>query len=222
MLVDNSFVRCLMLDFSKAFDMVNHAILLSKLSSLNIPDFAVNWICSFLTDRRQVCKINGNYSKPASINLSIVQGSGLGPTLYIVMKTDLRTLSVNNRLFKFADDTTLLVPEHSDISLETEFDHIKLWASDNHLNLNLNKTKEIVLHRPRVMSFHLPPAVEGLDRVVTAKLLGVFIQSDFKMDLHVQNLLSQCSQRMYLLKLLRSQGMCAKLLINFILLLTVS
>jgi len=62
---------------------------------------------------------------------------GLGPTLYIVMTSDLKPLSVINILFKFADDTTFLLLENTDID-------IYVWAKDNHMIINLLKTKEKV------------------------------------------------------------------------------
>jgi len=78
MLENNSYIRCLFIDFSKAFDVVRHSILLSKISSLNIPPMALNWIIAFLTGRSQVCKTSdGRFSDPQPI----VQGSGIGPTL---------------------------------------------------------------------------------------------------------------------------------------------
>ena len=55
MLEQNDYVRCLMVDFTKAFDAVEHVILLSKLAQLNLPAFVINWICSFLTGRSQQC-----------------------------------------------------------------------------------------------------------------------------------------------------------------------
>ena len=60
MLETNKYVRCLMIDFAKAFDVVDHAILLGKLQTLGIDQFALNWIVSFLSNRRQVCKIDGS------------------------------------------------------------------------------------------------------------------------------------------------------------------
>jgi len=160
MLEQNAYVRCLMIDFSKAFDSVDHVILMSKLTQLNLPSYVVNWICSFLAGRGQQCKVNGKLSMVACIGRSIVQGSGIGPTLYIVMKSDLHALSKLNDLFKYADDTTLLVPEHTDTNISVEFSHVKAWASTNHLTLNLLKTKEIVFKRPRVRCFHLPHAID--------------------------------------------------------------
>jgi len=64
MLEHNNYVRCLMIDFSKAFDTADHVIhvLLSKLVQLKLPGFVINWICSFLSGRGQQCKVNGALS----------------------------------------------------------------------------------------------------------------------------------------------------------------
>jgi len=133
--------------------------------------------------------------------------SGTGPTLYTIMKCDLHALSETNDIFKYADDTTLLVPQHTDIELDIESNHVKSWAATNQLTLNLSKTKELVFKRPRVQHFHMPPSVDDIEQINCCKLLGVIFQSNLKMDPHVQYILSQCAQRMYLLKLLRHHGM---------------
>ena len=100
------------------------------LAQLNLPSFVVNWICSFLAGRGQQCKVNGRLSKVANTGRSIVQGSGIGPTLYIVMNSDLYVLLQLNDTFKYADDTTLLVSEreHTDINIDVEFSHVKALA----------------------------------------------------------------------------------------------
>jgi len=106
MLENNSYIRCLFIDFSKAFDVVHHSILLSKISSLNIPPMALNWIIAFLTGCSQVCKTSdGRFSDPQPITSSIVQGSGIGPTLWLIMESDLHPLSDANVIFKYADNT---------------------------------------------------------------------------------------------------------------------
>ena len=86
MLEQSHFVRCLMIDFAKAFDTVDHAILLSKLDTYNVSPPVVNWILSFLTGRSQVCKVDGQLSASCPINQGIVQGSGIGPQLYITIR----------------------------------------------------------------------------------------------------------------------------------------
>jgi len=76
---------------------------------------------------------------------SIVQGSGIGPTLWLIMKSDLHPLSdAINVIFKYADDTNLLVPENADCTLIDKFSHIKRWADTNGPIINFDKTKELV------------------------------------------------------------------------------
>jgi len=102
--------------------------------------------------------------------------------------------------------STLLVPaEHTDTEFEVEFNHIKAWADANCLHLNLSKTKVVVFRQPRITYFHIPPAVGDIhvEQVNCCKLLGVIFFS--LMDSHVHYVISQCAQRMYLLKLLRHQ-----------------
>jgi len=77
----------------------------------------------------------------------------------------------------------------------------------NFLKWHFSRTIEIVFKRPRARCFHLPPAIDNIEQLDCNKLLGVLFQSNFKMDMHVQNILAQCTQRMYLIKLLKHQGM---------------
>ena len=84
---------------------------------------------------------------------------------------------------------------------------MKAWVATNCLKLNLSKAKETVFKRPRVQYFHVPPLLDDIEQLDCRKLLGVIFQSNFKMDSHIQFILSQCAQRLYLLKLLRHQGL---------------
>ena len=93
MLENNAYVRCLMIDFSKAFDVIDHCLLLSKILKLSLPPNIFNWLISFLTNRFIVLKSGGFFSLPKQINRSIVQGSRLGPYLYIIFAGDLKLLS---------------------------------------------------------------------------------------------------------------------------------
>jgi Reverse transcriptase (RNA-dependent DNA polymerase) len=207
MLESNCYVRCLCIDFSKAFDVIDHKILIAKLKRLPLAPNIFNWIVSFLCQRSQVTKINGNLSSYRTINKGIVQGSGIGPTLYTIMASDLKTISDINDLFKYADDTTLLTPENTDVELSEEFDSIRLWANNNKMLINMEKTKEIVFHKPSPRSFVPPLEIEGIAQVVELKLLGVFFNGSLKFDGHLKYILGLCSQRSYLLKSLRDQGL---------------
>ena len=115
-----------------------------------------HFIFKTLTGRGQHCRVNGVLSKLIHISLSTVQGSAISLTL---LKIDLYALSKLNNIFKYADNTTLLVPPHSDVEVIEEFDYIKAQAYKNCLQMNLGKTKEIVFKRRRVQYFHLPTAI---------------------------------------------------------------
>ena len=104
-----------MIDFSKAFDTVNHQIS-SKLRQFPIPVNVIKWIVSFLTGRSQSTKVNGVCSLSLDITRSIVQGSGIGPFAFITYVSDCKTLGDANCILKYADDFSLLVPENSDVS----------------------------------------------------------------------------------------------------------
>ncbi len=124
MLETNQYVHCICIDFSKAFDTVNHSILLSKLSNLPLHPATIALISSFLFDRTQSTRIGSFTSKPLRITRSIVQGSGLGPTLYIINASDLKPQSSDNKLCLYADDSTLLVPEKTSVSASCELENI--------------------------------------------------------------------------------------------------
>ena len=207
LLESNNYVRCLLIDFSKAFDIVDHAIIVEKLTKLPLPWNVINWFISFLTARKIVLKFDSVLSKPKIINRSIVQGSGVGPTMYILHESDLRLISRVNILLKYADDTNVLTPEITDVSLSDEFENIKKWASVNKMVINLSKTKEIVFHRPNPRHSLDPYPLAFIEQVRETKLLGLVLNHRMSFNAHVQYIMRQCSQRLYLMKLLRKQGL---------------
>jgi hypothetical protein len=188
---------------------VNKCILLEN-SMLSLPWSIINWIISFLIDRKIQLKRGVILSQPKQINRGIVQGSGIGPTLYIVHESDLIPLSLVNILLKYADDTSLLVPENTDIPISQEFDNIKTWAFHNKMIINFSKTKEIVFFRPNPYRSVHPLPVDDIEQLLEAKVLGVILNGKFHFDSHLQFIIRQCSQRLYLMKLLRKQGLPPK------------
>ena len=207
LLESNQYVRCVLIDFSKAFDTVDHAILSRKLFSLNVPVFIIQWIMSFLTNRTQATRLGFHLSAHLPINRSIVQGSGIGPTLFIMFAHDLRPLDILNYLIKYADDTTLLCPQISKTTVELEMAHVIDWANENKMAVNLLKTVELVFHRPNVSHDLSPLAMPNVSRVACAKLLGVHLRHDLNFSQHVESVVAICNQRLYLLAQLKKQGL---------------
>ena len=83
LLETNKFLRCLLIEFSKAFHSIDHLILINKLKSLKISDNEIEWVVSFLTVRTQFVEMEQKWSFTLVVNRSILQGSGIGPTLFI-------------------------------------------------------------------------------------------------------------------------------------------
>ena len=118
-LESNKFVRCLLIDFSNAYDSVDHIILINKLKSLKISDNVIllGWVVSFLTDQTKFVKMGQKWSFTCVINRSIVQGSGIGPTLFVICIIYLKPIGATNYVTKYADDASLLVSEKCDTDI---------------------------------------------------------------------------------------------------------
>ena len=108
-----------------------------------------------------------NLSRLQFINRFIVQGSGIGHCLFIIMILNLKARAAMNHMAKYADDATLLVPELTSLSIEEEFRCVQKWACDNKLSINLSKTKEIVFHRPNPRSIIIPSPLPNIERVTS-------------------------------------------------------
>ena len=162
---------------------------------------------SFLTDRDQYTKLGEQRSFTHVINRSIVQGSGNGPTLFVIFICDLRPISAINRMAKYTVDATLLVPEKIYIQIQDEFNSITKWAADNKLTINLSNTRELIFHRPNPRNYIPPTEINGIEIVSVVKLLGIWLQDDMSFTKHVDYITHICNQRLYLLNQLKKQSL---------------
>jgi len=137
------------LDLKKAFDVCSHSILLRKLHKLGIKDTALQWFTSYLHGRQQKVDINGNLSSSRSLDISVLQGSILGPILFLCYIND---LYLHTTLFTtmFADDTACADADSDLNSLisraNMELKKIALWFRANKMVVNISKTKYIIFH----------------------------------------------------------------------------
>ena len=141
MLLSNPYVIVISLDISKAFDILRHTALLDKLNQRDIPDTVYNWMVDVLSDRSHCTVYGGQTSSQKSITAGIIQGSGIGPAAYVVTAGDLKPITVDNKLIKFADDTYLIIPASNCHTRSAEVDNIEHWAQINNLKLNKDKSK---------------------------------------------------------------------------------
>ena len=106
-----------MLDLQKAFDTVNHSILLSELRAIGFDSTSMNWLKSYLEGREQVVDINGTMSSSLKVNCRVPQGSILGPLLFLLYINDMNA-ACNCKQFLFADDSALLISGEDKLQVE--------------------------------------------------------------------------------------------------------
>jgi hypothetical protein len=142
------FMVGIFLDFSKAFDTVNHQILLGKLYKYGIRGPAHKWVQHYLSDREQYCYLNGHTSKKLTIKCGVPQGSIMGPLLFLVYINDLSNFSNIMSSLLFADDSNLFAsgPNLATIesTINTEMPKLVSWLTANRLSLNIGKTHLMV------------------------------------------------------------------------------
>ena len=162
----------LLIDFSKAFDHIDHNILLDKLKTNGVPQICVEWQKAFLTSRTQRVKLANTKSDWTEVAGGVPQGTLSGPENFLNMIDDLHT-DVDD--VKFVDDVTLyeVSNTHSQNKLQNAMDNIQDWATDNNISLNTNKTKELLVYFGRE-DLDIPRiTINGdvIERVSCAKLL---------------------------------------------------
>ena len=140
------------LDLSKAFNTLNHHILLSKLEYYGIKSIALQWFKSYLTQRQQFVEYQEVCSSTRELETGVPQGSVLGPLLFLIYMNDVHTVSDKLNFILYADDTTLTSPlcsfthgAHNDVShissqINSELLKISDWLTVNKLSLNVEKT----------------------------------------------------------------------------------
>ena len=132
------------IDLKKAFDTVDHQILLSKLELYGIKGQAINLLKSYLTNRKQRCQIRNSFSSERLIKCGVPQGSILGPLLFLLYINDLPHCLSKTKPRLFADDTNLTASANSMTDLEaavnSDLENLRKWLIANKLSLNVAKT----------------------------------------------------------------------------------
>ena len=208
--IDNKkFVGTLFLDLSKAFDLVDHKILVSKLHYFNIDDSAISWFSSYLDNRQQFVRLHGASSESSSIISGVPQGSVLGPLLFLLYINDLPNFIKSSVTDIFADDTSLSTFNTSlDVvktALADDLINVDVWCRSNLMVLNSSKSKVMYLSS-KGKAFHtslnISPIVfngEQIECSESEKLLGLIVDKTLSWSLHVDAVIKKCSSLLYLL-----------------------
>ena len=213
-------VRVFVLDYKKAFDLIDHSLLMIKLSDYDINPYIINWIGDFLSNRFQRVKLAEDcFSEWQSVPAGVPQGTKLGPWLFIVMIDDLVVPSANGTV-KYVDDTTVyeVVDSRGVSQAQNAINEITQWSEINKFQLHPKKCKELRI------SFSRSPAIRELvsinetaiiDLVKSVKVLGVIIQDNLKWNQHIDATVKKAAKRLYFLIQLKRAHVPAKDLVCF-------
>jgi len=198
------------LDLSKAFDLVNHNLLLNKLAIYNCSKTALNFFSSYLNNRTQYVVVNGNKSNAGVLQHGVPQGSILGPLLFTIFINDLH-LSLSDKsitLSSFADDSTIDASSKSvkEVSekLQRGIIEISEWCQNNNMILNASKTKSMIIttrqkHQIAPLLLNLNLNSDYIEQVNSHRVLGIIIDQQLSWKQHIDKTCKALSKNLFLL-----------------------
>ena len=186
------------LDFSRAFDKVDHGILLHKIRELNITDKIGTWIAEFLSNRKQFVRFQGHTSKISDVKSSVPQGTVAGPILFLILMLDI-DLGVESPITSFADDTRVfreIQSEQDKEVLQRDLNKIYDWSKTNNMKFNGNKFKYINFNCSGIETQrrYMGPEMNSIDLYESVNDLGVTLSANCEFKDHITNTVNKCSQ----------------------------
>ena len=203
----SSYLRIVFLDFSKAFDRIDHNILVSKLLALGVRLSLIPWICSFLSNRRQSVKIDNFQSDWGINNAGVPQGTKLGPILFIIMINDLELASSSTDHWKYVDDVTISESlKKNEVSvLLSDLNTIERWTVNNNMKLNGKKCKEMIVSFVRSENDIPRLLIDGLPLDLVP--LGLTMNNKLKWQDNAEALVKKASKCLYIIRVLQRCGL---------------
>ena len=186
------------LDLSKAFDTIDHSILISKLSNFKLGRNTTNFFSDYLRDRTYTVRTNNSCSDVCNVAVGVPQGSILGPLLFTMYVNDLPEVVNYTEVIMYADDTTIITsskfPSNIQVNLAADLCSLESWFERSKLKLNADKTDFLIIangHR-REKFRHVKVDIGGrrLEEKETTKILGVTINNSLTWDSHLKKMLN--------------------------------
>uniref|UniRef100_A0A3Q3KL62 Reverse transcriptase domain-containing protein n=1 Tax=Monopterus albus TaxID=43700 RepID=A0A3Q3KL62_MONAL len=205
---EKKYTMGIFIDLKKAFDTVNHELLMDKLDKYGIRGMVGKWIRSYLTQRRQFVRLGEYQSSELNIVCGVPQGSVLGPKLFILYINDICKVSETVKMVLFADDTTIWASDENlqqlSVRVSEEFGKIKKWCDNNLLSLNLEKTKYMVFGNRRPHNeLQLRIGGANIERVYEIKFLGVMVDDRLSWKSHIRHVRNKMAKNISILARVR-------------------
>uniref|UniRef100_A0A8C6PUA8 Reverse transcriptase domain-containing protein n=1 Tax=Nothobranchius furzeri TaxID=105023 RepID=A0A8C6PUA8_NOTFU len=203
-------VGAVFLDLKKAFDTVNHSILLNKLMQFKISPEALKWFSSYLEGRQQCVRVNEVKSSLLANNMGVPQGSVLGPLLFTMYINDLPMSCSGVNCQMYADDTVIYVstktPGLAGERLTQALSDISEWLESSHLTLNVKKTVSICFsmrNRPDQELFQVRIKEEIIEVRSDVKYLGIILDKHLKFDSQVKHVCNKVKTNLNCFRFIR-------------------
>ena len=197
-------VAATFIDLSKAFDCLQYDKLFEKMKYLGFHKNTINWFRSYLSNRRQMVEFEGTLSSEVKMQLGVPQGSIFGPILFLIYVNDINKSSQSCSFTKFADDTTVLSTgtniDEAVATMNSELVSIDRWFRRNKLNLNLSKTRYMILNHKTEETKWDKIGEEYLERIwekgreKSFKLVGIWVDEGLTWDHHRTNVAEKLTQ----------------------------
>ena len=211
-------VRLLSIDLSKAFDKLDHGVIIRACIDFNMPNHTVNLIRNFLFMRKQRVFINGTYSSYMCLPSGVPQGSVLGPILFALATDKLTPVCSNSSIIKYADDILLLhfVRSPIDDNLQDEWTNIVQWADSVSLSINFSKCNVLdIITKASLETKRIRVSDDcHIGSVESLSFLGVTFSNNLKWSRHFDLITQKVTKRVYIIRNLRRAGCNSKLMIR--------
>ena len=199
------------IDLKKAFDTINHDILIRKLPHFGINDNIVIWVKNYLTNRKQKCTVNGKTSSNLSISCGVPQGSILGPLLFLLFINDLDQELLHSKVLLYADDTVLYAShtqeDFAHLWVSEDLGVLLKWCINNKLTININKTKNMLFGTRNMLKRGVRNDIlingTKVQYVNHFNYLGIKLDSSLTFELHATECLRMVAHKLYLLGRMR-------------------
>ena len=200
------------LDLKKAFDCVDHDVLVKKMYYYGVRGLALKLFQSYLTNRTQICKVNQTMSNTRIVKCGIPQGSNLGPLLFLLYINDLPNCLTSSSTSMFADDTNISTQGTTEYEIQerlnADLENVHQWLVANKLTLNKQKTEYMIIgSRQRISNIITDPKIElgesVIKRVNKSKTLGIIIDEHLSWNDQIQNVVTKVSKGIGMLRRIR-------------------